>query len=176
MEGCFWSELITGKRKKGEMLSGFKKDFVYEEKYLKGAEFNVYAAENIYTPDYQKDENGNRQLIYAKDALVTTVTTGEDGKAVADNLPLGSYYVVEKTAPEGFVLNHDRSDVAFVYADQDTPVIEQEVTVGDDRQKVAIVSRVSNKKGKQIEYIISKGKVDNHFWVRNVANEEEINI
>ena len=124
--------------KKGEMLTGYKKDFVYEERYLKGASFNVYAAENIYTPDYQKDENGNRQLIYAKDALVTTVTTGEDGKAVADNLPLGSYYVVEKTAPEGFVLNHDRSDVAFVYADQDTPVIEQEVTVGDDRQKVAI--------------------------------------
>ena len=124
--------------KKGEMLTGFKKDFVYEERYLKGAEFNVYAAENIYTPDYQKDENGNRQLIYAKDALVITVTTGEDGKAVAENLPLGSYYVVEKTAPEGFVLNHDRSEVAFVYADQDTPVIEQEVTVGDDRQKVAI--------------------------------------
>ena len=124
--------------KKGEMLTGFKKDFVYEERYLKGASFNVYAAENIFTPDYQKDENGNRQLIYAKDALVTTVTTGEDGKAVAENLPLGSYYVVEKTAPEGFVLNHDRSDVTFVYADQDTPVIEQEVTVGDDRQKVAI--------------------------------------
>ena len=124
--------------KKGEMLTGFKKDFVYEERYLKGAEFNVYAAENIYTPDYQKDENGNRQLIYAKDALVTAVTTGEDGKAVAENLPLGSYYVVEKTAPEGFVLNHDRSDVAFVYADQDTPVIEQKVTVGDERQKVAI--------------------------------------
>ena len=124
--------------KKGEMLTGFKKDFVYEERYLKGASFNVYAAENIYTPDYQKDENGNRQLIYAKDALVTTVTTGEDGKAVAENLPLGSYYVVEKTAPEGFVLNHDRSEVAFVYANQDTPVIEQEVTVGDDRQKVAI--------------------------------------
>ena len=124
--------------KKGEMLTGFKKDFVYEERYLKGASFNVYAAENIYTPDYQKDENGNRQLIYAKDALVTTVTTGEDGKAVAENLPLGSYYVVEKTAPEGFVLNHDRSEVTFVYANQDTPVIEQEVTVGDDRQKVAI--------------------------------------
>lgn len=124
--------------KKGEILTGFKKDFVYEERYLKGASFNVYAAENIYTPDYQKDENGNRQLIYAKDALVTTVTTGEDGKAVAENLPLGSYYVVEKTAPEGFVLNHDRSEVAFVYADQDTPVIEQEATVGDDRQKVAI--------------------------------------
>ena len=33
--------------KKGEMLTGFKKDFIYEEKYLKGAEFNVYAAEDI---------------------------------------------------------------------------------------------------------------------------------
>ena len=120
------------------MLTGFKKDFIYEEQYLKGAEFNVYAAEDIFTPDYQKDENGNRQLIYAKDALVTTVSTGEDGKAVAENLPLGAYYVVEKSAPEGFVLNPDRSEVRFVYADQDTPVIEQEVTVGNERQKVAI--------------------------------------
>jgi hypothetical protein len=37
-------------------------------------------------------------------------------------------------------------------------------------RKVAILSRLSNKKGKQIEYIISKGKVDNHFWVRDVAS------
>ena len=69
---------------------------------------------------------------------MTTVSTGEDGKAVAENLPLGAYYVVEKSAPEGFVLNPDRSEVRFVYADQDTPVIEQEVTVGNERQKVAI--------------------------------------
>ena len=33
--------------KKGEMLTGYKKDFVYEERYLKGASFHVYAAENI---------------------------------------------------------------------------------------------------------------------------------
>ncbi len=79
--------------KKGEVLRDLEKDFEYEEKYLEGAEFEVYAAENIYTADYQKDADGNRNLIYAKDALVTTVTTDEDGKAVADNLPLGSYYV-----------------------------------------------------------------------------------
>ncbi len=43
---------------------------------------------------YQKDENGNSiSWIYAKDALVTTVTTGEGRKStVAENLPLGSYY------------------------------------------------------------------------------------
>lgn len=124
--------------KKGEMLAGFNKDFIYEEQFLKDAVFEVYAAEDIYSPDYQKDADGNRIVVYAKDTLVTTITTGEDGMAVAENLPLGAYRVTEKTAPEGFVLNPEDSEVVFVYEDQDTPVVEQEVTVGDERQKVAI--------------------------------------
>lgn len=124
--------------KKGEMLAGFNKDFIYEEQFLKDAVFEVYAAEDIYSPDYQKDADGNRILVYAKDTLVTTITTDEDGMAVAENLPLGAYRVVEKTAPEGFVLNPEATEVVFVYEDQDTPVVEQEVTVGDERQKVAI--------------------------------------
>lgn len=124
--------------KKGEMLAGFNKDFIYEEQFLKDAVFEVYAAEDIYSPDYQKNADGNRIVVYAKDTLVTTITTGEDGMAVAENLPLGAYRVVEKTAPEGFVLNPDAAEVVFVYEGQDTPVVEQEVTVGDERQKVAI--------------------------------------
>ena len=124
--------------KKGEMLAGFNKDFIYEEQFLKGAVFEVYAAEDIYSPDYQKDADGNRIVVYAKDTLVTTITTGEDGMAVAENLPLGAYRVTEKTAPEGFVLNPEAAEVVFVYEGQDTPVVEQEVTVGDERQKVAI--------------------------------------
>ena len=124
--------------KKGEMLAGFNKDFIYEEQFLKDAVFEVYAAEDIYSPDYQKDADGNRIVVYAKDTLVTTITTGDDGMAVAENLPLGAYRVVEKTAPEGFVLNPEAAEVVFVYEGQDTPVVEQEVTVGDERQKVAI--------------------------------------
>ena len=124
--------------KKGEMLAGFNKDFIYEEQFLKDAVFEVYAAEDIYSPDYQKDAEGNRIVVYAKDTLVTTITTGEDGMAVAENLPLGAYRVVEKTAPEGFVLNPEAEDVVFVYEGQDTPVVEQEVTIGDERQRVAI--------------------------------------
>lgn len=124
--------------KKGEMLAGFNKDFIYEEQFLKDAVFEVYAAEDIYSPDYQKDADGNRIVVYAKDTLVTTITTGEDGMAVAENLPLGAYRVVEKTAPEGFVLNPEAAEVVFVYEGQDTPVVEQEVTIGDERQKVAV--------------------------------------
>lgn len=124
--------------KKGEMLAGFNKDFIYEEQFLKDAVFEVYAAEDIYSPDYQKDADGNRIVVYAKDTLVTTITTGEDGMAVAENLPLGAYRVVEKTAPDGFVLNPEAEDVVFVYEGQDTPVVEQDVTIGDERQRVAI--------------------------------------
>lgn len=124
--------------KKGEMLSGFENDFIYKEQYLSGAEFEVRAAEDICTPDHQKDADGNRIVLYAKDTLVTTITTGESGKAVAKDLPLGRYYVVETKAPEGFVLNPEPVKVALTYQDQDTPIVEAEAIVGNDRQKVAI--------------------------------------
>lgn len=124
--------------KKGEMLSGFENDFIYKEQYLSGAEFEVRAAEDICTPDHQKDADGNRIVLYAKDTLVTTITTGESGKAVAKDLPLGRYYVVETKAPEGFVLNPEPVKVALTYQDQDTPIVEAEAIVGNDRQKVPI--------------------------------------
>lgn len=124
--------------KKGEMLSGFENDFIYKEQYLSGAEFEVRAAEDICTPDHQKDADGNRIVLYAKDTLVTTITTGESGKAVAKDLPLGRYYVVETKAPEGFVLNPEPVKVALTYQDQDTPIVEAEAIVGNDRQKVSI--------------------------------------
>lgn len=124
--------------KKGEMLSGFENDFIYKEQYLSGAEFEVRAAEDICTPDHQKDADGNRIVLYAKDTLVTTITTGESGKAVAKDLPLGRYYVVETKAPEEFVLNPEPVKVALTYQDQDTPIVETEAIVGNDRQKVAI--------------------------------------
>lgn len=38
------------------------------------------------------------------------------------------------------------------------------------KNKVAILSRLSNKRDKRIQYIISKGKVDNHYWVRDVSS------
>ena len=43
--------------------------------------FDVYAAEDIYTADFQKDAEGNRILEYASGELVGTVTTDENGEA-----------------------------------------------------------------------------------------------
>ena len=131
--------------KKGEVLDGFKggllassyeKEFVYKEGSLAGAKFKVYAAEDIYTADNQKDADGNRIKYYSNGDLVTTLTTGMDGKATAKNLPLGQYRVVEVEAPYGYVLNPNEQKVTFTYVDDKTPVIKESLTFSDDRQKL----------------------------------------
>ena len=131
--------------KKGEVLDGFKggllassyeKEFVYKEGSLAGAKFKVYVAEDIYTADNQKDADGNRIKYYSKGDLVTTLTTGKDGKATAKNLPLGQYRVVEVEAPYGYVLNPNEQKVTFTYVDDKTPVIKESLTFSDDRQKL----------------------------------------
>ena len=45
---------------------------------------------------------------------------------------------METKAPEGFVLNPEPVKVALTYQDQDTPIVEAEAIVGNDRQKVSI--------------------------------------
>ena len=133
--------------KKGEVLDSYKgglfadaeeKTFVYREGSLAGAKFEVYAAEDIYTADMQKDESGNRTKYYAEGELVATLITGEDGKASAKNLPLGQYRVVEVEAPFGYVLNTSEQYVTFTYVDDHTPVIYESVEFFNERQKLAL--------------------------------------
>ena len=125
-------------QKQGDVLASYDGEFHYEEKPLAGAEFEIFAAEDIYTADHQKDTEGNRLLEYAAGELVATVVTDESGKAVAENLPLGKYIIKEKTAPEGFVLSTEPQNVEFSYNGQDEPVVKREITIVDERQKVSI--------------------------------------
>ena len=133
--------------KKGEILDAYKgglfadpedKAFVYKEGSLAGAKYEVYAAEDIYTADMQKDENGNRTKYYSEGDLVGTMTTEDDGKAVMKDLPLGRYKVVEVEAPYGYVLDSDVQFVTFTYVDDHTPVIHEKLTFTNDRQKLSL--------------------------------------
>lgn len=125
--------------KKGEVLAGYDADFRYELGALAGAVFEVYAAEDIVTADFQTDTEGNRLLEYAKGDLAAEVTTDASGTAVVKNLPLGAYRIVEKTAPEGFVCAPEQT-VYFTHADQETPVVYQTAEFTDERQKVQITA------------------------------------
>ena len=145
IEVDYADKAVTGElvvEKHGEVLAGYKgdflassldKQFVYEDKPLSGARFEVYAAEDIRTAD-------NQEIAYAKGALVSTLVTGQDGKAVLSGLPLGKYRVVEVQAPNGYILKDSEKEqtAEIVYVDDKTPVVRQTLSFGDDRQKVSM--------------------------------------
>ena len=51
--------------------------------------------------DKQSDDN-------EKDELIFSGKTDKDGKIIIDKLVYGKYYILEKEAPEGYVLNPDK--------------------------------------------------------------------
>lgn len=137
----------------GSIYAGTQdKDFRYEKTGLAGAEFEVYAAEDICTPDHQTDEDGNRTKFYSKGELVSTLATDEDGKAVLKDLPLGTYRIVETKAPYGHILNKEEQTVTFAYVDEYTPVIQETVSFTNERQKVSLsVKKTDAETGKAVE-------------------------
>ena len=147
--------------KSGEVLTDYAgglfadsedKQFVYEERGLAGAEYAIYAAEDIYTADHQTDAEGSRIKEYQKDELVAALITGEDGYAQIDDLPLGSYRVVEVKAPYGYLLNSEEQIVTLEYQDDVTPVIFDSIAFQNDRETVSLtVKKVDAEDGRRLK-------------------------
>lgn len=103
---------------------------VYEVMGLPGAVYDVIADEDIYT--------GDGTLRAAKDTVVETLTTGEDGTAQSGLLYLGRYRVEERQAPEGMVLNTQPEYAELTYAGETVEVTQTAIGLYDERQKVAV--------------------------------------
>lgn len=124
--------------KTGEIFSNVtssgEKEIVYQPEYslngLSGAVFEIYADEDITTPD------GTVRV--KEDTLVDTVITGTNGKATSNEFYLGKYRVVEKTAPYGFVLNKTVNHIELTYSGQNEKVINTSTSFTNDRQNVVI--------------------------------------
>lgn len=97
--------------KRGEMFSSVtetdgKYTPVYSERGLKGAEFEVTAAEDIYTAD------GTLRIKAGETA--DRIITGADGTAVSKELYPGKYLLREISAPEGYILNAEPREITVV--------------------------------------------------------------
>lgn len=107
---------------------------IYQTEYsvsgLASAVFEIYANEDITTPD--------GTVRAKKDELVATLKTNTKGTATSKQLYLGKYRVVEKTAPNGFVLNRTVNHIALTYAGQNEKVTNTSTSFTNDRQKVEI--------------------------------------
>lgn len=107
---------------------------IYQPEYsvsgLSGAVFEIYADENITTPD--------GTVRYTKDTLVDAITTGEKGTATSKQLCLGKYRVVETVAPYGTVINPEPHTVELTYSGQNEKVTNTSTSFTNDRQKAEI--------------------------------------
>ena len=87
---------------------------VFEESGLSGAEFEVRAAEDIYTVD--------GTLRASSGDVVADLITDSNGYAVTGELYLGRYTISEKKAPVGYVLNSEEKLIELTYAGQEVAV------------------------------------------------------
>lgn len=119
--------------KKGEVLADYRDGkFVYEERGLANAKYEIIVREDIYDP------SNDGSIIYKKGTIVDTITTNDDGKATSKELPLGEYSVREIEAPYGFVLNDEIKNVTLKYKDQNTAIVFDNTSFVNERQKLEI--------------------------------------
>lgn len=136
-------------------LSVIKTDGVTECP-VEGATYGVYAGQDFV--------NVHGDVKVVSGSLIGTAVTNASGTAVFTNdLPLGSYYVKEIESLEGYVLDENSYDVNFVYKDQNTVLLEQQVVV----KETPIIVEVSKKdittgkelKGATLEVLDEDGNV-----------------
>ena len=115
---CF-DEAVTGKIeiiKTGDIPIGFQDGFIYSKSPLSGVAFEVLS----------------------EDGIMIEAVTDEDGHAVVEDLPLGTYRIREKVAPFGFLKDEEGMVITLSYQDQYTPVVTGEIEIENIRQKLKI--------------------------------------
>lgn len=102
----------------------------YEVQGQPGAVYDITALEDIATPD------GTVHLKAGE--LATTLTTGSDGTAVSEPLYLGRYQILERTAPDGMIIDPEPKEITLSYAGQEVEITSASVGFVNERQKVEI--------------------------------------
>ena len=99
---------------------------------LKGAVYEVYAAEDIYN-------KAKTKKFYSNGDLVATRTMNEKGGTEdVTELSLGKYKIKEKTASEGYFVDNTEYSVILAYKDQNTKVITNKTTSNEQVKKMGV--------------------------------------
>lgn len=141
--------------KTGEMLTGYDNGkFIYENRYLKGAVFEVYASDDIVTQDNQGTN------WYDKDELVATITTGEgavftkeckditdqkmdENGVVSITVPLGKYHIKEVKTPYGYIISDKEWDVDFTWDNYEDEYVINSNNESDDLGVINVVNALA---------------------------------
>ena len=132
IEGTKTGEVLVGSDFRLTEL-GMMYSPIYKVRGLPNAEYEIYAKEDIVTPD------GTIQ--YTAGQLVETVTTDENGQFTSQQLYLGTYVIKEKTAPEGYVQDTTEYEVTLSYGGQNETIVLSSISLSNERQKVILSFR-----------------------------------
>ncbi|WP_052083975.1 SpaA isopeptide-forming pilin-related protein [Eubacterium sp. ER2] len=138
-------------------LSKFEEGY---SQHLKGAVFEIRAAEDIVTPD------GTVRL--EKGELADTITTTGEGPVISKELFLGKYILKEIKQPDGFVLSDKEYPVTLQYKDQVTPVVIESETVYNKATTLRI------EKYRKGEADISLAGVKFQVWNEKTPDDKQI--
>lgn len=90
---------------------GYRAD-IYQITTDEGVNSGVIEVSNIY-----------RTQRYAVSDLVSVITSGDDGRAVSEPLPLGTYIVRELESPAGYVPEEKSQEITLSYVNMHTPLV-----------------------------------------------------
>lgn len=111
--------------KKGLVLSDYSDEFIYEENFLNGVSFGLYASNDIY-------ESGD--LVFSKDELVYDFVSVEG--SVSPELPNGDYYLKELETLPGYVLDTNVYHIEL-YNDR-KEVFNYMIDIFNERQRIVL--------------------------------------
>ncbi len=110
---------------------GVKYTPVWDNLPVEGVSYEIYAAEDIKSPD-------GRVTYVQKGTKVQTITTGVDGIATSGELYLGEYEIREVDAPDGVIINNDIDNVVLENDNELVRVDTTEQELTNKRQKLLI--------------------------------------
>ena len=132
--------------KKGEVLSstapvnagGNNAGYIFTWKngFISGVTYELYANEDIIL-------NGTK--LYSKDEKIELMETGANGVATYSGLPMGNYYVIEKSAPEGYEVDTEKKTISLF------PMYTDDTDGGKKQTLVAAAELTDERKQETIE-------------------------
>ena len=135
--------------KTGEKLTGFVDNFTYTVLPLENITFSIVADEDILMPDGQKDDDGNRRVLYPKGTKVAEITTDEEGHASSGPLPLGTYRLFEQNTPDTYLEDPEGVQVCLAYEGAKQAIVQKQAAIENMRRRWNIGIRKVDKETKK---------------------------